>query len=243
MDAQQLKTLENMGGFAFINSAFEKNDLDQLENSLDELFPDDFDSPTSDATPIKGRKVLEVTRALNRSTFLRTCAVFKTCQSIASQYLNCSAHYTFDHAIYKYPGAGSGIGWHQDQAYQRKDLCMRSIHFWIPLQDSSELNGGLEFSPGSHKYSLLTHLKTANAKTLEVITDDDLEVFSCHIPRGGLSIHLPYTLHRSTENNTSNVRKAWILHFSQYGKWDILRPKNIMTHIAKLREKHVFTHQ
>jgi ectoine hydroxylase-related dioxygenase (phytanoyl-CoA dioxygenase family) len=240
MDDQLKKSLQD-DGFSIMHSVFSSAELDRLEFELDQFFPktgahDNAESDLAGARSRAGQTTFEINRALSRSVYLRRCALFKRVQKLASEFLGCNARYTFDHAIYKYPGANSAIGWHQDQAYQRKDLCMRSMHFWIPLQDSSAGNGGLEFSRGSHNLPLRDHRTINNSGTLEVRDATINQVVSCDVPRGGLSIHLPNTLHRSLENTSGAVRKAWILHFSPLGKWDILRPKNLSAQLSRIMQ-------
>jgi hypothetical protein len=56
------------------------------------------------------------------------------------------AYYLFDHAIYKMPKNHMGTPWHQDQAYLGPNTTVRSVHFWVPFQDTCEGNGTLLFA-------------------------------------------------------------------------------------------------
>lgn len=233
MDDQYKHSLTT-DGFASLKSVFIQSDVDQLEYELDQFFPMNAKHEPARAKRLSGQTLLEINRTLRHSRYFRTCCVFRQCQQLASDFLGREARYTFDHAIYKYPGSDSTIGWHQDQAYQFRDLCMRSLHFWIPLQDSAQNNGSLEFVFGSHKLPLLEHRKIPGSNLLELTQSEIVESVGLTIPRGGLSIHLPNTIHRSVENTSNTIRKAWILHFSPLGKWDILRPKNLATQLSRI---------
>lgn len=226
----------NNNGFVQFHSVFNDKDLKIIEHKLDKIF--NFSTENTKNSLKADGVVQEIHRTVRSEPQLRLSEVFLRCRNIASALLNTTAHYSYDHAIYKFPGHESNIGWHQDQAYQTKDLNMRSIHFWIPLQHTDARNGTLEFIFGSHKSPLLQHKKVKNSNTLEaVIEESEVEISRNDINKGNMTAHLPNTLHRSGNNLSDTVRKAWILHFSPYGKLDMLRPTNIVTHIKRILAK------
>src|SRR3569833_2700619 len=67
----------------------------------------------------------------------------------------------FDHAIYKLPRNKASTAWHQDEAYSGRAIPLRSVHFWIPLQDATIDNGCMWFIPGSNHGGVLPHHVTA----------------------------------------------------------------------------------
>jgi ectoine hydroxylase-related dioxygenase (phytanoyl-CoA dioxygenase family) len=126
--------------------------------------------------------------------------------------------------------------WHQDEAYNTEPIPLRSIHFWIPLQAVTVENGCMWFIPGSHLGGLLAHGVTnrrAGGGTMAAESFDSSRAVACPLALGGATIHHPLTLHYTGANQSSEYRRAWILHFGAFGKMrHLLHPKSIA---AKLR--------
>jgi ectoine hydroxylase-related dioxygenase (phytanoyl-CoA dioxygenase family) len=53
------------------------------------------------------------------------------------------------------------------------------------------------------------------------------------VAKGDVIIHLPKTLHGSTTNAGAKTRKAWILHFSPYGRYEPVLPTNLAYYFGK----------
>ena len=126
--------------------------------------------------------------------------------------------YAFDHAIYKAPLNQRETPWHQDQAYTGHDRPLKTIHFWVPLQDATVANGCMEFVPGSHRHGLLQHARHLNGHVLSAQIAKDSRVVTCPLTVGGFTIHSPLTLHHTGPNTTATIRRAWILHFGPWGR-------------------------
>ncbi len=159
----------------------------------------------------------EVTRPTLVAPSLKQTAVYAACRDLAADLLGCRAHYLFDHAIYKMPWSDTETPWHQDLAYLGRFAgSIRSLHFWIPLQDTSVEGGALRFVPGSHRWALLDHGRAYehNPHVLQAIRSTDvLSAEAVPLSRGDVSIHTSRTLHASGPNRTAGTRKAWIIHF------------------------------
>ncbi len=110
-------------------------------------------------------EIREVNRATAFQRSLKRTCVFRVCRSIARTIVGRWASYAFDHAIYKEPHTGSVL-WHQDQAYKTTIPHMRSIHFWIPLQNVNLQNGCMQFISKSHLGPCLPHRRAANSHSL-----------------------------------------------------------------------------
>lgn len=226
---------ESLGrnGFVVRSDVFTPTEVEAAARILDSCFQP---SRRPRAKALKGASVQEVCRCVRARPELRRTAVFRNCLALADEILGSRAKYTFDHAIYKRPGADSEIGWHQDQAYQRWNLAMRGLHFWIPLQEMNEHMGGMEFVLGSHRLECLEHLPVTGSKTFAAREDERWVVEGASTPLGGVSIHLPLTVHRSTANTSDRVRRAWILHFGPSGGFDALRRENLARHWRKWQD-------
>jgi ectoine hydroxylase-related dioxygenase (phytanoyl-CoA dioxygenase family) len=159
---------------------------------------------------------------INRPTLLdrrlKRSEVFRACHAIAAQVAGRAVAYTFDHAIYKAPLNQAETPWHQDHAYTGLRTPLRTVHFWIPLQDATVENGCMHFVPRSHLQGLKAHARHANGHVLSASNVDSSSAKACPLPVGGATIHSPLTLHYTGPNTTSTVRGAWIIHFGPWGR-------------------------
>jgi hypothetical protein len=221
-------------GFAQVTGLLEEADLRSVEIVLDDLLL------TRDPVLPRRRRELASAMAPDRLLTpeyerpsltvrrLRDSAVYTKCQELASKLLGRRAHYLFDHAIYKMPRSGTDVPWHQDQSYLGSSVRIRSLHFWIPLQDVGLDAGCLRFVPGSHKRAL-PHRRAyeQNPHVLSVACEAVNGSIQVPLRRGDISIHTSLTLHSSGPNDTDAIRKAWIIHYGDRPRW--------YKHLMKLR--------
>jgi hypothetical protein len=238
----QLSKNFSRDGFAVLDGLTTPADVARVRALLDPLF-ERFDSLGERAFDLAGPrsageapKSPEVNEAAVLVPELRETLTFQHCRRVARQLLGVPVGYQFDHAIYKPPHNQTPTAWHQDEAYNREPIPLRSIHFWIPLQPATVENGCMWFIPGSHRGGLLTHRiasRRGAGGTLAVDAPDADAAVACPLELGGATIHHPLTLHYTGANNSGDYRRAWILHFGAYGKVRrLFHPRSIA---AKLR--------
>jgi hypothetical protein len=224
-------------GFAVLDALTTAEDIARVRSLLDPLF-DRFDSLGERAFDLAGPSASgaaprspEVNEAAVLEPLLRETLTYARCREVARHLLGVPVGYQFDHAIYKSPHNQSPTAWHQDEAYNREAIPLRSIHFWIPLQPVTVENGCMWFIPGSHHGGLLAHgvaSRRGAGGTLAVDFLDSSMAVPCPLSVGGATIHQPLTLHYTGANQSSEHRRAWILHFGAYGKMrHLLHPKSI----------------
>jgi len=122
--------------------------------------------------------------------------------------------------IFKQPGIGGEVRWHQDATYLRTEP-PAVVGVWVAVEDASRENGCLWVQPGGHRSPLrelyevdheaggaaLRSLDSTpwpgpgQAVPLEV-TAGSLVLFSDHLP------------HYSSENRSSRSRHAFAMHFA-----------------------------
>ncbi len=159
---------------------------------------------------------------------LTETGLFRTCAAFARA-MGGPMSRGFDHVIVKSPWNASVTPWHQDAALTRfrslpRALLRERFHFWIPLQDATLENGCMAFIAGSHRARLLPHTRFERAHGgtgLRASPSDAARATACPVAAGGFTIHTPRTLHHSGRNATARHRKAWIIHFSRFGGWEI----------------------
>jgi hypothetical protein len=214
-------------GFAKVCGAFARDDMAAVETLLDHLVANAGRSPEFSWRAVLSPHLTnepshpEVFRPALISKALRRSNVFVDCQRLAERLLGTRAHYLFDHVIYKLPNSGTGVHWHQDQAYLGPKIAVQSLHFWIPLQDVDEASGCLRFVPASHTGMVWRHTSAfeAHPHVLRADIATPASVVEQPLKLGDVGIHTNFTLHSSGPNRTNAVRKAWIIHFGDRPRW------------------------
>lgn len=191
--------------FTNIDSLFSLNEVDELELELDQTLPKNIDGLTH----------LDINRPSRIRKEILETGIFKKCKLFAEEFFEKECHCLYDHAIYKFGFCEIATSWHQDQAYLGEGVPIKSLNFWVPLQDTSDFNGGLIFANESPPY-LLPHKKVTlrGVEQLTIEFDRQPEFSKGIINRGGVSIHDNFAIHASSLNQSPQTRKAWIVHFS-----------------------------
>jgi Phytanoyl-CoA dioxygenase (PhyH) len=238
-------------GFLSLESLTTPDDIELIRSLLDPLF-ERFDSLGDRAIDYAGRRAPgeaprcpEVSQAVILEPRLRQTLAFSRCREIARHLLGVPVGYTFDHCIFKAPHGKTPVAWHQDESYNQKPLPLWAAHFWIPLQPATVQNGCMWFVPGSNRGRLLPHYEASrrynganrlvNTSTLATANVDQSKAVACPLPVGGATVHHPMTLHYTGANESDGYRKAWILHFSAYGRMRRqLHPKVLAWRLGRL---------
>jgi hypothetical protein len=238
-------------GFLSIQSLTTPDDIALIRSLLDPLF-DRFDTLGDRAVDIAGPRVPgvpmrspEINEAVKIAPGLRKTLAYARCKEIAREFLGVPVGYMFDHAIYKLPRNNASTAWHQDEAYSARAIPLRSVHFWIPLQEATVDNGCMWFIPGSNRSAVLSHHVSAvrtsgpnhtpSGATITTHDVDPSKAVACPLPLGSATAHHPLTLHYTGANQTDDYRRVWILHFGAYGRARfLLHPKMIASRLAAL---------
>ncbi len=246
---ESLATQFFANGYLSIPSLTTAADVALIRSMLDPLF-ERFDSLDERAVDLAGArapgiapKSPEINEAVRIAPGLRKTLAYARCREIAREILGVPVGYMFDHAIYKPPHNNTPTAWHQDEAYSRRAVPLRSVHFWIPLQEATVENGCMWFVPGSNHSGMLPHHTVAVRKvegrtvgtTISTHDVDPTKAVACPLTVGGATLHHPLTLHYTGANQSDHYRRVWILHFGAYGRLrDMLHPKMIASRIQGL---------
>lgn len=118
--------------------------------------------------------------------------------------------------IFKQPGIGGEISWHQDSTYLYTDP-MSCIGFWFALEDADSSNGGMLAIPGAHKGPLRQRFRRLGDDSLITETLDETP-FPAHrsvkldAKKGSLVVLHGLLPHCSSANRSSRSRHAYTLH-------------------------------
>lgn len=127
-----------------------------------------------------------------------------------------------DNALFKDPGSGGSLKWHQDYPYW--PLAQpNAVTAWIALDKVDTGNGAMKMVPGSHLSGETlpavfgtgsTYMEDMRAPTVKAIGDPEalgLEVVSIDLEPGELSFHHSLTWHASGPNTSTGRKRRAIV--------------------------------
>lgn len=120
--------------------------------------------------------------------------------------------------IYKQPGIGGEVRWHQDATYLYSSP-PAVIGFWIALEDADRGNGCLQVKPGGHKAPLRERYRRVADGSAELEKLDSCpwpspaEAVAVEVPAGSLVVFADHLPHFSSENRSGRSRQAFTMHF------------------------------
>ncbi len=196
-------------GFLNVGQIFEAAELEEIAKEYDRLV-------TFDAQVLGNEKdgFFPYRAMLNfRSPSLKKVLSHPALLELAVQRLGPNVRFWWDQGINKAPGAGSYIGWHQDNGYQEGES-LEFLTCWLALDDSDLGNGGLEVIPGSHVGGRRTH----EMRGVHAVIPDELVEAERAIPldakAGDLLLFSSFLVHQTVGNATTDRnRRAWVVQY------------------------------
>lgn len=123
--------------------------------------------------------------------------------------------------IFKQPGIGGEVRWHQDASYLITEPAS-VVGLWVALEDADRDNGCLWVQPGGHRsplreiYEVDPVSREGNLKPLDETpwpeTDQSLAV---EVPAGSLVVFHDHMPHYSSKNSSPRSRHAFTMHFAR----------------------------
>ena len=118
--------------------------------------------------------------------------------------------------IFKQPGIGGEVSWHQDSTYLYTEP-MSCIGFWFALEDADASNGGMLAMPGAHRGPLRKRFRhTGNGLVTETLDETPWPVTADAVPlnahKGSLVVLHGLLPHYSSANRSTRSRHAYTLH-------------------------------
>jgi phytanoyl-CoA hydroxylase len=119
----------------------------------------------------------------------------------------------WDQSVYKKPGTVREFPWHQDNGYTYVEP-QQYVTCWIALTDATRANGCPWLVPGLHRLGTLVHRWTPLG--FECLTDVEGAV-PVELTAGSIAVFSSLAPHRTGPNETTQVRKAYILQYAPDG--------------------------
>ncbi len=123
--------------------------------------------------------------------------------------------------IFKQPGIGGEVRWHQDASYLRTEPA-GVIGFWIAVEDARKDNSCLWVQPGGHLSPLREVFQVEPGEDNGVLRqlDDtpwptESEGVAVEVPAGSIVVFSDLLPHFSSHNSSDQSRHAFTMHFSK----------------------------
>jgi ectoine hydroxylase-related dioxygenase (phytanoyl-CoA dioxygenase family) len=156
------------------------------------------------------RAFLQVTNLWRHNELVSTLVHSRRLARIAAELLGVDGVRLYhDQALYKEPGGGI-TPWHADQYYWPLGSD-RTITVWIPLQDTPQELGALEFARGSHRFESGRDLPISDESERELqreLAGQGFELDRAPYALGDASFHLGWTFHRAGPNTSAVPRRV-----------------------------------
>lgn len=124
--------------------------------------------------------------------------------------------------IFKAPEA-YGQPWHQD-SYYFPFSASHQIGVWLAVTRATLANGCLWVVPGSHREPIHTHVPddrpNATQAYTRIVDHDTSGAVPMEMQPGDLLLFDSHLMHSSTDNETDEVRAAYVVHYSRAGVAD-----------------------
>jgi len=117
--------------------------------------------------------------------------------------------------IFKQPGIGGEVGWHQDATYLHTTP-ISVTGFWFALDDADRGNGCLLALKGAHRGPLRQRFRRSGdamvTETVDPTPWPAAEPVAIEVPRGSLVVLHGLLPHASSANRSARPRHAYALH-------------------------------
>lgn len=185
--------------------------------------------PTKDKAPQEPGKVGFLFNLWMFDDDFRDVAFHPVLARWASQLIGCrQVRLLEDGAIYKEPGEGGALKWHQDFPYWPISQPSQTTA-WIALDKVTVENGGMRMAVSSWQLGErlpaifgtgTTYYEDRRPRTVRKIEDPEelgLEIETIELEAGEVSFHHPLTWHASGPNRTDNPRRGFVPRYCADG--------------------------
>lgn len=222
---QEQISFYNREGYLVIDCLTTPDDVARLRASYDRIFVEQAGKEEGMHFDLAGaekdgrEKLSQILGPAKYAPEMNDSLLVANANRIARQLFGPEAKVGIGHAILKPAGHGVATPWHQDAAYWAADYDYEhSISIWVPLQDTPEEMGCMQFVPRSHvSREIWRHQHINNDPRIHGLELHESEmhriedVVVCPLKAGGATVHGGYALHYTAPNRSTEPRRALIL--------------------------------
>ena len=131
---------------------------------------------------------------------------------IAEAIIGPNIRLTLCQGLYKAPGTGGEIQWHQDDYYFRASKENAVVSCWLTFDDATVDNGCMWLLQGSHG-EFQEHVRPVENKPAIIPQVDDSKAVPIELRAGQALFHHGSAAHRTLPNTTDTHRRAIAMHY------------------------------
>ncbi len=141
----------------------------------------------------------------------------------AAQLLGGAVRFWHDQLFCKPAHHGGVVAWHQDYSYWTRTQPLAHLTCWIGLDDSSRVNGCLQYISGSHRWpdlpitGLAGDMNAIDAVLNEEQRSEFQHPVAVELKKGEASFHHPRLVHGSLANHSDRSRRATVINVMKDG--------------------------
>lgn len=185
-------------------------EIDPIEHEIENRLKAEFDGKFQIA---KADAITFTLHLVKRSEVLRAFSRHEVIAGLCRDLLGPKPRLYWDQAVYKKPGNPEEFPWHQDNGYTYVEP-QQYLTCWVALNDATVDNGCPWVVPGLHRSGTLAHSATDLGQ--QCLTSPD-NAQAAPVKKGGIVVFSSLTPHRTGPNQTSGVRKSYILQYALDG--------------------------
>jgi ectoine hydroxylase-related dioxygenase (phytanoyl-CoA dioxygenase family) len=215
LSADERQTYER-DGFVAIPDVIPADELMVLDQELDRLSA----IPANDAGPNRKGWIYAVGQ---RSDMTKQFAADARLLSLVEDVVFPGIAIHSSKLVTKMPQSLDICHWHQDEAFYTKPddpttHAQRRMSVWVPLQDTDEHNGCLWVVPGSQRWDIdpwTTQETGTCVKRINRVEYADEHAVPLPVRTGTVVLFSAYTWHHSKNNQTDQIRRAFIVSYQE----------------------------
>ncbi len=214
-------------GVVRIKSFFSADELARVRDELQRYMRTKLSAlPESDRVmEADGRSVRNMWRMEQHDAYFKELGERKDILDLIGDFVRGEPLLTGVETFNKPALVGSGVPWHQDNAY----FCLvppDALTLWIAIDEVTEANGAVYYIQGSHRDGVFPHIKSGvagNSMKLAAKPGAAGKEFCATLAPGDAVIHHCQTIHRSEPNTTDKPRCGLLMVYK--GKHTQADPK------------------
>ncbi len=201
-------------GFVHIPEVFSAKELEEIDQEIDRILPE------ADA---KGERSGWIYKVAQRSDVASRFAEDERLLGLIESIVHPGVAIHSSKIVTKLPRSDDVCHWHQDEAFyldpdDPNTVSKTRMSVWVPLQDATEQNGCLWIVPGSHRWGLESYTIASTGTCTKRIDREayaNEHAIAVPVEAGGAVLFSAWTWHHSKNNQTDNIRRAFIVSYQE----------------------------